>query len=231
MEPAEDDDRLGDADGVAPGQDDPQDASGAADPDLPAAINHLLLDYITILYSLNAPEEGLACTQHLCHGDAPNTIYRCTDCFGPRHIFCAPCLLRGHTHMPFHRVQQWTGEFFKDIQLSDLGHVIYLGHPDGRPCPRFSIGPPELHPLKVMHTNGIHSIKVSYCECEGIPLHEQLLMHSIFPATDKKPATGFTFATLDQFLRANLISKTSAWDYCINMRHSTDPVQPHEAPV
>lgn len=142
---------------------------------------------------------------------------------------CADCTVERHAVLPFHALDRWDGEYLSPCSLSELEFVYHLGH-EGSPCERGRR--PESHkPLRIMHTNGIHTMNVVYCGCRVASEHQQLLTQGIFPATDKMPETGFTFQTLDQFLRLNVVAKISALDYCQTMRCATDDVRPHSSPV
>jgi hypothetical protein len=75
----------------------------------------------------------------------------------------------------------------------------------------------------VVHTNGIHLINLSFCECPGAAEKDiQLLCASWFPATLTRPCTAFTFDLLDSFHLLTLQSKTSAFDYYMSLEHKTD---------
>ena len=39
-----------------------------------------------------------------------------------------------HSSLPFHSIEEWTGEFFKKISLNSEGFILYLGH-GGLCCP------------------------------------------------------------------------------------------------
>jgi hypothetical protein len=60
-----------------------------------------------------------------------------------RPVLCKDCCRRTHSKVPFHRVEQWTGEFFKPSWLHEVGVEIYLGH-SGAPCPLGA----EVNPLE-----------------------------------------------------------------------------------
>ena len=51
-----------------------------------------------------------------------------------RPIYCARCCSETHRETPFHRIQRWTGEYFKPAWLWQAGVSICLGH-RGEPCP------------------------------------------------------------------------------------------------
>jgi hypothetical protein len=46
---------------------------------------------------------------------------------------CRECIRRRHERLPWHRIKEWTGLFFKDAALWQTGSKIYLGH-DGAKC-------------------------------------------------------------------------------------------------
>lgn len=161
-------------------------------------------------------------------------FYRCRECCGYDLFLCADCTVEWHAVLPFHNLERWDGNFLSRCSLTDLSYELHLGH-KGSPCPVGPDIPPQTAEnwvsLKIMHTNGIHILTVVYCGCYNIAHYEQLLRHNIFPARDKRPQTGYTFATLDQFLRFNVVCKISGLDYCQNMRYASNEVQPHKAPV
>ncbi|KAI6032483.1 hypothetical protein EDC04DRAFT_2551334, partial [Pisolithus marmoratus] len=59
--------------------------------------------------------------------------YRCPDCMH-QPLFCTDCCQIMHKANPFHRIQQWTGDFFEDSALHMSGLQLHLGH-GGAPCP------------------------------------------------------------------------------------------------
>ncbi|KAG1838554.1 hypothetical protein F4604DRAFT_1499765, partial [Suillus subluteus] len=60
-------------------------------------------------------------------------FFRCLTCSG-EHGWCRTCVLKAHQSLPFHKLQQWNGKFFKDTSFSELGYIWYMGH-GGQPCP------------------------------------------------------------------------------------------------
>lgn len=148
-------------------------------------------------------------------------------------MLCFGCLGKSHTFTPLHRVDEWRGTHFQEISLENLGVSLYLHH-DGKPCPNTGIRtwPKVPSEITVMHTNGIHKVGINYCVCTvADEPYQQLLDHGLFPATNPRPSTVFTFQALDQFQDFNLTSKMSAHDYCLSLRSQTDPVMPHTVPV
>ena len=71
--------------------------------------------------------------------------YRCRDCFHGMQL-CKACCLKAHQRNPFHRMDTWTGGFYRrtfDWQRK-IGLVISFGH-GGSPCPIYNL--PGEHPL------------------------------------------------------------------------------------
>ena len=68
----------------------------------------------------------------VCSG--PLALFRCLDCCQGQQVLCCNCCLVQHQHLPFHRIQRWTGKFFEREDLGNLGLLIHFGH-DGNPCP------------------------------------------------------------------------------------------------
>ncbi|KAH9474184.1 hypothetical protein JR316_0013534 [Psilocybe cubensis] len=59
--------------------------------------------------------------------------WRCLECFGSQ-LVCPHCLRQNHQLVPFHRVEKWTGEYFRPGGLWEVGIRLYLGH-NGKRCP------------------------------------------------------------------------------------------------
>ncbi|KAI6138709.1 hypothetical protein BKA82DRAFT_4020772 [Pisolithus tinctorius] len=124
-----------------------------------------------------------------------NGVYRCLDCLH-QPLFCTECCQKSHESLPFHRIQQWTGDFYEESALHMTGVQLHLGH-GGAPCPHaitqaqqaageplpmddqewedvedIEENPKHLCPpvgsryLTVMDVTGVHFIVVNWCECE-----------------------------------------------------------------
>lgn len=78
--------------------------------------------------SLEGPKGNRICSK--CEADG---AWRCKDCFG-RPQLCTECCRSSHTRSPFHRIESWSGEFFEDAWLFDVGLEMHLGH-GGEACP------------------------------------------------------------------------------------------------
>ena len=116
-------------------------------------------------------------------------------------------------------IQKWCG-YWQKISLASLGLTIQLGHQHNRYCTNPS---PEVKPLVVVHTNGIHSVQHRFCGCGyEVPKRYQLMRERWFPATQSQPATVFTFDVLDLFLEISYQAKTNAHDFCAMFENLTD---------
>jgi len=74
--------------------------------------------YLSIILGLEnptVPEKCQVCLQ-------ANGNIRCLSC-QTCHTWCGPCAVRSHVHHPFHRMQQWTGQFYNNITLRCRGRV------------------------------------------------------------------------------------------------------------
>ncbi|KIK21570.1 hypothetical protein PISMIDRAFT_103870 [Pisolithus microcarpus 441] len=88
-------------------------------------------DFLHILLELEAPPVPRICK--ICRKDG---VYRCPDCMHQL-LLCTNCCRTMHEAHPFHRIQQWTGDFFEDCALHMTGLQLHLGH-GGAPCPSAS---------------------------------------------------------------------------------------------
>lgn len=171
----------------------------------------------------------------LCSCGTSTGTFKCLDCFSGR-PFCRSCLHQTHRCHPFHRIRHWIssgdGSRFESSSLYNTGFVLYLGH-NGIPCESTRADQPRgPTTMTVVHTTGVHSVHTSYCQCPHAgERHEQLFDYGIFPATELRPQTGFSFQVLDHFHLLNLRSKMAAWDYWGSLVAMTDPVNPERVPV
>lgn len=148
--------------------------------------------------------------------------YRCADCSNAA-CMCKDCILREHSQEPFHWIEEWNGYCFRRVGLRDLGLVLHMGH-KGEECPKLSENRSPAN-LIVVDSNGVHRCFVHYCYCKGAAVNAlQLIGAGIFPATTKRPQTGFTFRCLRDFHWYTLASKGSAHDYIKALdRKTNDP--------
>ncbi|KAJ3562360.1 hypothetical protein NP233_g9626 [Leucocoprinus birnbaumii] len=159
---------------------------------------------------------------------SPNVaLYRCLDCFHSEET-CSDCILIQHRHLPFHRIQKWTGTHFEKTTLATLGYILHLGH-EGSPCKMNDENPVE---CVVVHTNGIHTLPIGFCKCK--PKNHsrlvQLVSNRLFPSTVDIPRTMFTFHVLEDFHRHSLSSKSSAYDYYEALKRHNDAAFPRNVP-
>lgn len=63
--------------------------------------------------------------------------WRCLDCAG-RQRHCTGCFRNLHLRNPFHRVENWTGDFFQPAWLFQAGVDVFLGH-GGNKCPSLEV--------------------------------------------------------------------------------------------
>ena len=82
--------------------------------------------------------------ERLCSGCGTSGDWRCLDCLG-RPLFCKDCCRNAHWNNPFHKIQQWDEEYFKDSSLLQVGLTLYFGH-GGRPCPSMVNPSHDFHP-------------------------------------------------------------------------------------
>lgn len=152
------------------------------------------------------------------------TMYDCTDCLH-QPVLCGPCLCRAHRTLPTHRFRQWTGSFFQRVSSKAAGYTFHLGH-GGMPCDYgrdkdFTLG----------DTNGIYVLKVRFCRHPGRgDAANQLLRAHIFPCSDERPESGFTFGLLKNFyLLATEAKVPTQRYYNVLVRHSSNAF-PHLVP-
>ena len=105
--------------------------------------------------------------------------------------------------------------------MKDLGLNVQLGHPIGERCckPR-SVAKDK---FVVLHSNGIHTISLSFCGCETAETYSrQLLCIRWLPATSDKPRTAATFRVLEDFHLLSLESKLSCYEFYSALSHCSD---------
>ena len=114
-------------------------------------------------------------------------------------------------------LQKWNGSFFETTTLYELGVAVPIGHPLGEPCPL-----PHARALTVLHTNGIHNVRVDFCGCQlGLDLRTQLLRFAWWPATPLDPRSAATFAVMQQFHYLNLQGNITAYDFYRGLEFQT----------
>ncbi|EGO04297.1 hypothetical protein SERLA73DRAFT_44290 [Serpula lacrymans var. lacrymans S7.3] len=78
----------------------------------------------------------------------------------------------------------------------------------------------------------VHHLPVKWCSCPNAAcLDVQLLSNGLYPASQKKPQTAFTFALLADFLINNKECKTSAMTFYSKIWWVTNSAFLHKVPV
>ncbi|KAJ7579361.1 hypothetical protein C8J56DRAFT_897711 [Mycena floridula] len=136
---------------------------------------------------------------------------------------CRECCVYEHSQMPLHVVKKWNGTFFEKVSLQSLGLRVQLGHAGNAQCLSRKEKPIK---FTVVHTNGIHSVSVDYCQCHGGASagqeYQELLRNEWFPATHLEPQTAATFRCIEQFHILTLTGKVTPFDYYTGIQRLTD---------
>jgi hypothetical protein len=163
-----------------------------------------------------------------CGGGGLRSV-RCVECC-PGTLTCSTCFLAAHRNSPFHYADVWCSSRFRRQTFSSLGGVLHLGH-RGDSCPSRQ---PDTMPSKlvVVHTNGVHTIRLHYCECSVADKHwVQLFRHRLFPASMKSPETAFSFSVLKLCHMFALCAQSSAYSMAQALRRLTNDPLVHQVPV
>jgi hypothetical protein len=98
-----------------------------------------------------------------------------------------------------------------------MGLTVNIGHMG---CLMPKAGPASFN---VIHVNGIHRVRVSFCGC-GNSIHprQQLLRRGWYPATIHQPHTCATFIVLNHFHLQTLHSKLTATHFIAALERETD---------
>jgi hypothetical protein len=116
--------------------------------------------------------------------------------------------------------QEWKDLRFHRTTLRALGLILQLGHCVGRACSRAALGPAD---FTVLHTNGLHHVRVLFCGCNHSLLHwTQLLRSGLWPATVLEPHTAATFAVLRDYQHKKEHGQITAGDYYRALVSMTD---------
>ncbi|KAJ7590263.1 hypothetical protein C8J56DRAFT_1004154 [Mycena floridula] len=141
--------------------------------------------------------------------DSREKAFRCSVC-GPG-LLCKACCLADHARLPLHRIQFWTGSFWRKTSLYEQGFCYQLGH-GGAKC-RF---PGKEQTMTVMGTCSIQTVLVARCGCDRsdrLSPVQELLRNGWYPATVTMPQTCATFECLDQFRTLNVTATVNIRDY------------------
>ncbi|KAF9058584.1 hypothetical protein BDP27DRAFT_1240595 [Rhodocollybia butyracea] len=167
--------------------------------------------------------EASEIVNHLCQcGSGLYCNVKCHDCFQYK-ATCEKCYIRDHFHNPFHWVRVWQREgWYLKADISYLDNNQYTIQ---LPCSRGSLCKEPTNPniVTLVDMNGIHGTRISYCGCNGDPDRVQQLMNArLFPGSVRFPRTLMTFRVLDDYMKQNLASKKSLYDYIRALRSLSD---------
>ncbi|KAJ7467369.1 hypothetical protein B0H11DRAFT_1732757 [Mycena galericulata] len=148
--------------------------------------------------------------------------YRCMACVVGGELICKACIIKRHQPHPFHAIEYWTGEFFEDRSLKDLGLRIQLGHWAGqdRRCPVPIAAPGD--DFVIVHDHGVADVALDFCGCGGGSHMKQLLRAGFFPVTIQAPRTASTISVLRRFHLLSFESKCSAYEFYHSLARETD---------
>ncbi|KAJ3833604.1 hypothetical protein F5878DRAFT_645810 [Lentinula raphanica] len=148
-------------------------------------------------------------------------LFRCMECFS-EDLVCEACCKLKHEDRPLDVVEKWNGKFFEKVALRDIGVTVQLGHRAGETCFNLKI----VHDFTVIHTNGVHTVDLSYCNCPNRTVagewNQQLLRRRWFPATHLEPRTAATYRVLEMFHVLTLQGKVTTYDFYAGLEKLTD---------
>lgn len=184
-------------------------------------LQHCAQRYLaTILEGATADSMERTCDTCSTGGD----MYHCSDCLHNQ-ILCGPCLNTLHRSLPTHRFNYWTGTFFKRVPSAHSGYRFDLGH-GGAPC---NNGQDRMFTLGDL--TGIHNINVRFCRHPGRGDQAcQLIRARVFPCSDIRPSSGFTFNVLKNFYLLYAEAKVSGQRYYNVLEQHTRSAFPHLVP-
>lgn len=78
--------------------------------------------------------------------------------------------------------------------------------------------PNDSNRLTIIHSNGIHQVWIRRCDCVKDKDIQHFIEQALFPSTFHRTKTAFTFSLLDDFRKANLNCKTTAYSYWRKLR-------------
>ena len=105
------------------------------------------------------------------------------------------------------------------MKLSSLGLRVQLGHQIGQSCPFRTPGHKD---FIVIHINGIHTINLDFCCCDGAPLPwEQLLEVGWWPSTPLEPQSAASMTVLRSFHVWNLQGQITPTDFYRSLEQLT----------
>lgn len=64
------------------------------------------------------------------HCNKSRAVWRCKDCHQPS-LRCRACIRFVHLENPFHRIERWTGSYFRPAELREAGLYLLIRHHSG----------------------------------------------------------------------------------------------------
>ncbi|KAK1215180.1 hypothetical protein PQX77_022217 [Marasmius sp. AFHP31] len=188
-----------------------------------------IMDYMLMHESTPALETPCECGQGM-------VSCFCNDCqhYTPS---CVDCFIDFHRRNPWHWAQHWEDGTIVQRDITDLAalYIVTIGHATRSPvvCEEAlnRLAPEAASSLTLVHTNGIHTTKVVYCDChrnDGLSHFEKLLQSRIFPASVTRPRIGFTFEVLHDYHVLTLASKKSGYDFVAALQRKSTCFLPSE---
>ncbi|KDR67377.1 hypothetical protein GALMADRAFT_79915 [Galerina marginata CBS 339.88] len=205
------------------------------------------VDRITEILQASLSQETWRDEQQKCGDCAENNwaIWRCLDCTFARPV-CRRCMRHDHRHSPLHRIECWTGHYFRRAALWEVGNYMLITHHCGQPlCSGLQwqvnagasqngenlVDPMASRPtadaldntyVRVIHTNGIHHLAMLTCNCHGAEnITLDLVAARMLPASFKRIRTLFSVEVMDYFRLCNLELKASAYQFNQLLRRLT----------
>lgn len=115
--------------------------------------------------------------------------WRCQCCLG-RPMFCRECCRNSHRQHIYHRIQKWTGRFFQDASLWEVGVRLNVGHV-GQECPSQSCLLEACRFVEERKDAEDHLSATQY-NFGPVPNHDQQ------PDSEEPPAAPDSFPILDE---------------------------------
>jgi hypothetical protein len=81
--------------------------------------------FLEALLSREALEEGDKRCRHCQSGVL--AVWRCRDCYQCTSM-CRGCMRETHRQNPFHRIEKWTGSYFRSAHLWEVGTYLLIRH-------------------------------------------------------------------------------------------------------
>lgn len=159
--------------------------------------------------------------------------YRCRDCVN-HFLMCKHCIINAHQDNPLHRIDCWQDGYFVRTELSKLGLRVYLGH-GGQRCPNRPKKQGAKTTLTVVHTSGIHAVKIRWCSClyRANDRLGQLISHGLFPGSPEEShlRSAFSIEVLRSFHMHSSNSNEAGKDFIATIGGMTNSAFPGDVKV